>query len=151
MATESEITRRAADLVSAAQLGVLMTCDERGYPHGRWMHLLPVNGLRRLYALTARGTRKTEHIARRPQVAWIVTGDRDETVLLKGRASVNPNPQEISDVWDRLGPSMQHYAVGPLSNEDHLALVTIETVVEEIELISPPLGVNVARTVHVHS
>ncbi len=145
MPTENELTRRAVDLVSTTQLGILMTCDERGYPHGRWMHVLPMHGLQRLYSMTARGSRKIEHITRHPEVSWIVTGDHEETVLLKGVASVDLDFRDLREVWDRLGPATQRYAVGPLTDDNHPVLVTIETRVQEAELICPSLGVRVAQ------
>ncbi|MHC4975422.1 MAG: pyridoxamine 5'-phosphate oxidase family protein [Planctomycetota bacterium] len=149
MSTDQELGRRALDIVSDAQLGIFMTCDEDGHPHGRWMAALPVQGLHWIYSLTARGTRKLEHIARHPEVSWIFTRDQEEIVLLKGRASVDGEFQGTRDVWDRLASVTQRYAVGPLSDDDHLELVTVKTRVEQIEVISPPMGAHVAGTIPV--
>ena len=111
------------------------------------MHVLPMHGLRRLFALTGGGTRKIDHITRRPEVSWIITCDQEETVLLKGVATVNP--EATPALWDRFGPVLQRYSVGPMSDDAHLELVTIETRIETGEVISPSLGVCVPQAIDV--
>jgi general stress protein 26 len=140
--------QRALEVVSRAQLGLMMTCDPEGRPHGRWMHVYPVQGLLALYALTGEGSRKTEHIALNPHVAWLFASAGFETVVqLKGTAAVHRDFAEAHEVWDRLAAAARQYVIGPLSDEAHLSLVTIMTTVEHAEITCPDLGAPVPRTI----
>ncbi len=142
MTDSHQLRLEALHIIGRLQLGLFTTIDESGFPHGRWMRAgFRGAGLRRLITLTADGSRKLDHLRRRPQVCWCFSDPHHaDVVLLKGTATVNYSPIEAQDVWDHLVVGARQFAVGPLSDRDHLSPVTIETQIASAEIISPRLG-----------
>jgi len=131
----------ALDVTSSAGVGMLITVDADGAPHGRWMAAMPLDGLSRVICLTAHGTRKVQHIRANPRVCWVFSDEAlHETVKLSGEAVVSDNLLAAQAGWDHLASSTRQYLTGPLSNDEDLEMVLIETKVAAVELISHELG-----------
>lgn len=128
-------------IVNRAFLGLLTTVDENGAPHARWMGTATTaDGLHKIYTLTARGSRKLEHVARQPRVCWVFSDtEYTDIVTLHGRAVVHTSPLATQQVWDRLQDFARTWCMNALSHKDNLELVVIETDVEAVEYMSPRL------------
>ena len=100
MATD-KLLQRASTIVDRVRIGVLMTVAADGTPHGRWMGASTQQGLSRLYTLTAKGTRKFEHIRQNPRVSWMFTSaDFGDVVTLAGSAVVHEGGTMVREAWD---------------------------------------------------
>jgi hypothetical protein len=81
-------------------------------------------------------------------VSWLFTGDAfGDIIRLTGTAAVRRDFGATRKAWDHLNEAVRGYAIGPASDDEHLQLVTIETTVDRVEVISPELDVTVARDV----
>jgi general stress protein 26 len=139
MLPPDQIRNQALHVVNQAFIGLLITVDGNAVPQARWMGSALVTGSPwMLYTLTARGSRKLAHIAQNPNVTWVFsTPECADVATLFGRARVLSSPMVAQSVWDRLMDCVRDYCMSALSNESNLEVVTIETRISRIELISP--------------
>ena len=151
MLSEQELLTLAADVINEAFVGVMTTVDETGLPHARWMGARAGPGrLRQLYTLTARNTRKIEQLRANKSVCWLYSSDeKGDVVTLIGEADIIDSPALMAGIWERLSEAATEYRMGPMTDDEHLELVTIETDVHTIEVISPRLGIYQPQVVHV--
>ena len=146
---QQQLFQRALALVNRVGVGLLLTADHDGYPDGRWMNVGTREGLRTLFTVTARCTRKIEQLDRNPKVCWHFSAENyGEVVKLFGSAEVHHDPSELIVTWDHLVAAARSFPVGPLSNEEDLELVVIETKVERGEILCPSLGVVTPHDLH---
>jgi general stress protein 26 len=146
--TDEQLLAHALTVVNNCKVGLMCTAGPEGYPRGRWMSAAPQNGLRTLVTLTAQGTRKLEELAKNNRIGWTFSTDAyGDVVTLLGKATVSRDALRVQEAWDRLKEAVRTYAVGPLSDENHLQMVTIETSVDQIEVIFPALHILTPRVI----
>lgn len=128
------LLERAARVVARNPVGMLITVDETGRPHARWMGATTSHGLARLRTLTARGSRKLNEIRANGRVTWVFTSpDFGHVVTLEGEATIIDDPRVLAEAWDSLRDIGRSYPIGPLSGDD-LEMTVIETVVTRCEV-----------------
>jgi general stress protein 26 len=151
MATDRELLAEAVGIVNDAFLGMLATVDADGAPHARWMGAAAMGGgLREIYTLCGRNTRKVAQIQNNPNVCWVFsTEDHSGVVTLHGRAEVLSDPMVSQKIWDRLVDCARTWVMGGLSDDAHLEFVTVKTVVERIEVHSPRHKIFAPRSIAV--
>lgn len=126
----------AERVLDRSHYGVLMTVDEEGRPHGSWMTPTVIRGRPGyLYAVTAPGFSKVEHIRRNKNVSWLLqTKSLDEVVEIKGRATIIDNPSLKSDVLEAIGGYMMvFWKVNPEETE----MTVVETKIETVDYFQP--------------
>lgn len=153
MLTDDQVMAECIKVVNSSVVGLLTTVDFDGCPHARWMgSAIAEGGLRRVYTLTGKGSRKCEHLERNPLVSWTFsTPDYSDVVTLEGRAGVLSAPIVSQHVWDRLVACAKAYCMSVLSNDDTVEFVSIETQVERIEYLSPRLKLFKPRVIEMSS
>lgn len=141
--TQEQGLSEAIRLVNRATTGILATLDDNGGPQARWMGFTTMaDGLRRIYCLTARTTRKIEQIRRHPDVCWLFSNDdQGHVVTLYGKACVIDSSIVAQQVWDRLITSGHPYIMSTLGDNSALELVAIESRIQRLELLCPRLGI----------
>ena len=140
--TQQAALSEAVRLVSNTVLGVLVTVDSAGIAQPRWMGAASIDSLKKVYCLTAKNTRQLEQINRHPNVTWMFTRDKgDQVVPLYGKAQLLYSPLATQQVWDRLIEIGEPYFVSTMGENSSTELVTIETLVEKIEFLSPRNGI----------
>jgi general stress protein 26 len=148
-ATDSELLAEAVGIVNDAFLGMLTTVDADGAPHARWMGAAAMGGgLREIYTLCGRDTRKVTQITNNPNVCWVFSND-DHTgvVTLHGRAEILSAPMVSQKIWDRLVDCARTWAMNALSDDAHLEFVTVKTVVSRVEILSPRRKIFAPRSI----
>jgi general stress protein 26 len=143
MLTPDQIKAEAIRIVNQAFVGLLTTTDAQGVPHSRWMgSATAMDGLSHLYTLTSRDSRKLAQLQHNPNVCWVFTAaGHADVVTLYGQARILTSPLAVQGVWDRLMDCARVWCLSPMAADDELEVVTIETVVQRIELVSPRLRV----------
>ncbi len=146
--TDADLLVRAVRVVDQAGVGLLATVDAEGRPHARWMSAVSSDRLRTLHTLSAKETRKMDQLASNPLVCWVFsTSDMTDTVQLMGRMKVHNHGLAAQRVWDELARAVRTYAAGPLSDDAHLEMVVLETIIERIEITSPALKIFAPRSI----
>jgi general stress protein 26 len=137
--TREEALDAALSVVSKASVAVLATTDERGAPQLRYMAFATLrDGLRRIYCLTGKQTRKIEQIRRTPNVVWMFTDESSGRIItLHGKAEVLDSSLATQQVWDRLVRAGEPYLVSILDEESSPEFHVIETTVTRMELLAP--------------
>ena len=152
MTGNDQLLGRAIQVVTDVQVGLLTTVDATGRPHARFMAARAESGLGRIITLTAGGTEKVQNLRAHDAVCWVFARpDLSDVVTLYGRAKVLSSPLAAAAAWDHLFEAVRTYAVGPLSNDNDLTLVVIETHVESGDIISPPLDLFTPQPLHIHA
>ncbi len=146
--TDAELLSRAVRIVDQAGVGMLTTVDAEGWPHARWMSAMSRDRLRTLHTLSAKETRKMTQLAGNPKVCWVFsTADMTDTVQLMGQVRVHNHGLAAQRVWDELAQAVRTYVAGPLSDDAHLEMVVLETIIERIEITSPALKIYAPRQI----
>lgn len=140
--TYDTVADAALALIQSRVVGALSTVDEQGTPHARWMAGVPVgNGLGRLISVTARGSRKLDHLMANPRVCWLFSDPHDdEVVTLTGTMQILEDPTLAEPAWRQLERAARQYAMNLLSESENLWFVGLETQVETIEYMHPSQG-----------
>ena len=145
---DAELLARAINLVNRQQVGVMCTVTADGKPAARWMTSVADAGLRTLYTMTAADTRKVAELQAHPAVAWVFTAEGfGDVVTLRGTVKVHMSALAGMQAWDRLSRAVQTYAFGSLRSSEEPHIVTLETTVESLEILSPELEMYAPRTV----
>lgn len=138
MSSQIDVAATALRVVNQSPLGLFVTVDGQGQPHARWMAGAAIRGIGAIYTLTGKNTRKIEELRQHPRVCWVFTAPHHgDVVTLHGTASAIASPMVLQSVWDRLAEAARAYAMSATSDDDNLELITIETKVQRIELLSP--------------
>jgi general stress protein 26 len=146
--TDHQALQLASDLVDDQFFGILTTVDPHGRPHARWMGAATLNGLHSLFTLTTHDSRKCQHLQTNPHVCWLFsTPEHSDVITLLGEARVNDTPGMTQHVWDRLVPCARRYAMDVLGQQGEPMFCVIDTWVQEVELLSPRLGIVTPRGV----
>lgn len=131
---------RAAKVVLDQGVGLMCTVTPDGVPNARWMTALLPDGLKRIITLSAADARKIDDLRAHPEVCWIFTAEHfHDVVTLHGRVVVHDSALAGMEAWDRLTRAVQTYAFSSIREADDPRVVTIETIVEQVELLSPGL------------
>lgn len=139
----SAVISAAGQVIGDVYVGVLSTVDAHGQPHGRYMGAVMSKDGGWLYALSAKETRKVEHIRRNARVCWsFMRHDGREAVALYGQASVHETTVLPDDAWYHLSEFVEPYRMNAAKDEQHHAFVALVTKVTAIEYLNPGQGVN---------
>lgn len=143
--TNRELLARAIRVVNNATVG-LMCNVAHGRPDARWMTTVAQNGIKTLITLTALTTRKVAQFEADPHVCWVFNANEfEDVVTLHGQVAVHRNPLAGMAAWDQLARAAQTYAFGSIRGHDTPHIVTLETTVERVELVSPKLEIYAPR------
>jgi general stress protein 26 len=108
-----EIKKRIMALLSGEgrqRLGLLVTADAHGRPHGTYMGSLALMDLSRLLTMTSPDSRKVRNILENPQVEWLFLGETQEEVLyVQGTARVLQDPDEVEEAWRQMSDKTRAY------------------------------------------
>lgn len=139
MLSREQILNDAIHVINQSFLGMFTTVDGSGMPHSRWMgSAVLAEGITRIYTLSGKESRKLDHLIRNPQVTWVFsTAGYGDIINLYGQGRVLAAPIVAQSIWDRLVECAQTYAMSALSDDRNIEFVTIETLVQRVELISP--------------
>lgn len=143
MLDDQQVMELAGQIIGEAFVGVLTTVDEHAAPFSRLMGAIAdEEGLHRLYSLSAKDTRKTQHLQRNPAISWVFSVPPYETtVMLRGRAKQAETPHVPQPTWDRLADWARPYAANVLTDESHHSFAVIVSNIHTLELISPKHGI----------
>ncbi len=135
-------------ILDKARVGILTTIGRDGRPWTRWMTPAMLRGQKgTIYAITAEGFRKVEHIRENHNVSWMIQKNTmDEVIHLTGKASIVDNPTLKADVLEAIGGHLGNFW---RLNRENLELVVIETVIEEIDYYDPMKGSRASSAVHI--
>lgn len=149
MLTDAQVLSESVKVLHRSFLGLMTTVDQNGMPFSRWMGTsLSTDGLHEIFTLSGKNTRKVRQLALNPAVCWVYsTEDCSDVVALYGKAEVMESPAVSQAVWDRLMECAREYVVNTMNSDDETEFVTIRTVVERVEFISPRLGILAPRTI----
>ncbi len=149
MLSEQQILAECIKVVNNNHLGVLTTVDPDGNPYARWMSSsMAADGLHTLYTLTARGSRKIEHIQARPSVCWMFSDEAGRNVAtLYGHAEIIDAPNLVGNVWDRLMEAARVYVMTVMGNMEDVEFITIQTNVHRVEFLSPKHKIYTPKTI----
>lgn len=138
----------AERILDTAHVGILTTLDRDGRPWIRWMTPTFLRGDRRsLYAVTAEGFRKVDHIRENNRVAWMLQHrTMDEIIHISGTAAILDNPTLKADVLEAVGGHLEKFW---RINQDNFDLVVVETVIEEVDHYDPMKGTRASSALHV--
>src|SRR5690606_34119762 len=105
-----KLLQRAADVIDQVKVGVMMTVNAEGNPHGRWMGATTRHGASRLFTLTAKETRKIEQLRGNPRVCWLFTSaDFADVVMICGTAVIHEGGTMLQEAWDLLKETGQTF------------------------------------------
>lgn len=141
-----DLMARAIKVVNDASIGIMCSVDGEGRPQARWMTSVAQNGIRTILTLTALNTRKVAQFEADPHVCWVFSAnEHDDVVTLHGRVKVHHNPLAGMQAWDHLARAAQTYAFGSIRGSEDPQIVTLDTTVDRVELISPKLEIYTPR------
>lgn len=134
-----ELLETTERILDTARVGILTTVDSEGRPWTRWMTPKFLRGEPgRLYAVTAEGFRKVDHIRSNRNVGWMIQKNTmDEVIHLSGKAMIVDNPTLKADVLEGIGGYLGNFW---RLNTEALELVVIETLIQEIDYYDPMKG-----------
>lgn len=142
MIDNHKIFERSRQVINDTFVGLCTTVDPDRQPHSRFMGAVLDNGnLSRLFSLTAKGTRKVEHLAQNHAVCWVfATANYEQVVTIQGSAEVQSTTDLPLSAWDALIELTQPYAMNVLSDPRRYSFVSMVTSVQSIEFLDPKMG-----------
>jgi len=143
MLDDREILELAIKLIDEAFVGTMTTVDEHNAPLSRLMGAIAdEDGPHRLFSLSAKDTRKVQHLENNPAVCWVFGFPPYETsITLRGVAKRSETPMVPQPTWDRLADWARPYAANVLTDDTHHAFSVIVSNIHTLELLSPKLGI----------
>jgi general stress protein 26 len=143
MIDDYEALMLATRVIDEAFVGIMTTVDGRHAPVSRLMGAVADNdGLHRLFSLSAKDTRKVQHLENNPAVCWLFgVPPYETTVTLHGVAKRSETPLVPQSIWDRLADWARPYAANVLTDDRHHAFSVIVSNIHTLELLSPKLGI----------
>lgn len=149
MPSDQEIIEWAGKVIHEAFVGVFTTVDIHGAPFSRLMGAVADDeGVHRLFSLSAKDTRKIEHIEKNPAVSWVFSvPPYDTTVMLRGRARRSETPVVPQPTWDRLADWTRPYAANVLTDDSHHSFAVIVSNIHTLEVLCPRMDIKSAHTI----
>ena len=143
MIDNQEVLDLAIKVIDEAFVGILTTVDEHHAPVSRLMGaVMDDEGPHRLFSLSAKDTRKIQHLEKNPTVCWLFGVPPYETsVTLRGVAKRSETPIVPQPTWDRLADWARPYAANVLTDDSHYAFSVIVSNIHTLELLCPNLGI----------
>lgn len=140
--TFKEVCQAAERLIRERVVGAMSTVDTAGVPHTRWMAGVPLGeGIQQLISVTARGSRKLDHLMGNPRVCWLFSDAHDdEVVTLTGTVTILADPTLAEPAWQQLERAARQYAMNLLSEPENLWFVGLGTKIDRIEYMRPGQG-----------
>lgn len=104
MIDNQEVLDLAIKVIDEAFVGIMTTVDEHSAPISRLMGAVTDDeGPHRLFSLSAKDTRKVQHLEKNPAVYWLFgTPPYETSVTLRGVAKRSETPIVPQPTWDRL-------------------------------------------------
>lgn len=104
MIDNQEVLDLAIKVIDEAFVGIMTTVDEHSAPVSRLMGAVTDDeGPHRLFSLSAKDTRKVQHLEKNPAVCWLFgTPPYETSVTLRGVAKRSETPIVPQPTWDRL-------------------------------------------------
>ena len=132
----SKLLTEAKTLIDGTHAGVLCSADDNGTPQVRWMATFSFDEFPIFYALTGTSSRKSEQIARCPQVNWMFSNADLSLILnLVGAARVLTDTPTLKRIWRQVEDKSRAYFLNQYIKG--AGFVVIETTVKRIECTSP--------------
>lgn len=136
---KNEMLHLIEKLIDESGAGILATVGVDGKPHIRWMTPTTMKGRPGvIFAITAPGTAKREHLDKQPAVEWMFQNiTLNEVIKVQGTANVLDNPALKSEVIQILGKKL--HVFWKINSETDF--VVLETIVEEATYMKPLTGI----------
>ena len=149
MPSDQEVLKLADRVIREVFVGVFTTVDANGTPFSRLMGAVAdEDGLHRLYSLSAKDTRKVEHIEKNSAVSWVFSAPPyDMTVMLRGRAKRSETPNVPQPTWDQLADWARPYAANVLTDDSHHSFAVIVSSIHTLEFLCPEKGIKAPYTI----
>lgn len=143
MLTDTQAIELATQIIQEAFIGTLSTVDEHGIPVSRLMGAVTDDaGPHRLFSLSAKDTRKIQHLAKNPTICWVFGVPPYETsVMLRGVGKRLETPVVPQPTWDKLADWARPYAANVLTDDSHHAFSVIVSNIHTLEILSPSRGI----------
>lgn len=149
MMDDTQAIEMASKLIDEVFVGIMTTVDEHYAPISRLMGAVAdEDGPHRLFSLSAKDTRKVQHIEKNPAICWMFGAPPYETtILLRGVAKRLETPVVPQPTWDRLADWAKPYAANVLTDDSHYAFSVIVSNIHTLELICPNKGIKAPHVV----
>ncbi len=149
MIDDEQILEIARKVIEDAFVGVMTTVDEHNAPLSRLMGAVSDDeGLHRLYSLSAKDTRKIQHLANNPEVCWLFSvPPYDTAVTLRGVAKRSETPVVPQPTWDLLADWARPYAANVLTDKSHYAFSVIVSDIHTLEFLCPEKDIRAPRII----
>lgn len=143
MIDNQEVLDLAIKVIDEAFVGIMTTVDEHSAPVSRLMGAVTDDeGPHRLFSLSAKDTRKVQHLEKNPAVCWLFgTPPYETSVTLRGVAKRSETPIVPQPTWDRLADWARPYAANVLTDDSHYAFSVIVSNIHTLELLCPKLDI----------
>jgi len=149
MNNDPEILELAIKVIDDAFVGMMTTVDEHYAPVSRFMGaVVDDDGPHRLFSLSAKDTRKIQHLKKNSAICWLFgIPPYDTSVLLRGVAKRWETPSVPQPTWDRLADWAKPYAANVLTDDSHYAFSVIVSNIHTLELLCPSRGIKSPYTI----
>lgn len=140
---DQEAIELASQIIDEAFVGIMSTVDDHYAPVSRLMGAVADEaGPHRLFSLSAKDTRKIQHLEKNPAICWLFgTPPYDSSVMLRGVGKRLETPVVPQPTWDRLADWAKPYAANVLTDDSHHAFSVIVSNIHTLEIISPNRGI----------
>ena len=140
---DQEAIELASQIIDEAFVGIMSTVDDHHAPVSRLMGAVADEaGPHRLFSLSAKDTRKIQHLEKNPAICWLFgTPPYDTSVMLRGVGKRLETPVVPQPTWDRLADWAKPYAANVLTDDSHHAFSVIVSNIHTLEIISPNRGI----------
>lgn len=140
---DQEAIQLASQIIDEAFVGIMSTVDDHHAPVSRLMGAVADEaGPHRLFSLSAKDTRKIQHLEKNPAICWLFgTPPYDTSVMLRGVGKRLETPVVPQPTWDRLADWAKPYAANVLTDDSHHAFSVIVSNIHTLEIISPNRGI----------
>lgn len=140
---DQEAIELASQIIDEAFVGIMSTVDDHYAPVSRLMGAVAdETGPHRLFSLSAKDTRKIQHLEKNPAICWLFgTPPYDTSVMLRGVGKRLETPVVPQPTWDRLADWAKPYAANVLTDDSHHAFSVIVSNIHTLEIISPNRGI----------
>tara|TARA_R110002111_G_scaffold248841_1_gene312669 strand:- start:681 stop:1154 length:474 start_codon:yes stop_codon:yes gene_type:complete len=140
---DQEAIELASQIIDEAFVGIMSTVDDHYAPVSRLMGAVADEaGPHRLFSLSAKDTRKIQHLEKNPAICWLFgTPPYDTSIMLRGVGKRLETPVVPQPTWDRLADWAKPYAANVLTDDSHHAFSVIVSNIHTLEIISPNRGI----------
>ena len=143
MMNDQQAIELANKTIEEAFVGIMSTVDDHGAPVSRLMGAVAdESGPHRLFSLSAKDTRKIQHLEENSAICWLFgVPPYEASVMLRGKAKRLETPVVPQPTWDRLADWARPYAANVLTDDSHHAFSVIVSNIHTLEIISPSRGI----------